>query len=259
MNSSICTYGFIPVREEPRESAQMVTQLLFGETYRILEQHEHWCKIQSDFDSYMGWIDARLVEPVQESEVERWRQADKWTVPGPFVKLIKEPIKASVYVSGGSSIFFNGQDMSNFTIGKHEFYLASNYSSAKKHGGIEEVAMSFFSMPYLWGGRSFYGLDCSGFVQVVYKIMGHSLPRDAAEQVVLGEMVNFVEEAQAGDLAFFDNAEGKITHVGICLGGGEIIHASGCVRRDKLDHQGIFVADRQFYSHKLRVIKRISH
>ena len=101
------------------------------------------------------------------------------------------------------------------------------------------------------------GMDCSGFSQVVHRIVGNDLPRDASQQVELGDTISFVEEAQAGDLAFFDNEEGNITHVGICLGGGDIIHASGSVRIDKLDHIGIFNADKGTYSHKLRVIKRI--
>ncbi len=257
MSSSICIYGIIPVRRDPSERAEMVTQLLFGETYQVLEIQDKWCRIKSDFDQYEGWIDAKLYEPMVEGEVERWRNARKWIVPGPFAKIICEPSKEAVFLSGGSAVWFNGQDMNSFVIGNREYYLASNYSSSKKVASFEEAARSFLQSPYLWGGRSFYGIDCSGFAQMVYKIMGQVIPRDASQQVELGENVPFVEEAVAGDLAFFDNAEGQIYHVGICLGRGEIIHASGCVRIDKLDHQGIFVTDKKQYSHKLRVIKRI--
>ncbi len=256
MSSSICVYGFMPVRREPSERSEMVTQLLFGETYSIVEKQANWCYIKSDFDGYEGWIDAKLYLPMAEGEVDKWREASKWVVPGTFVKLISEPSKESVYISGGSSIWFNGQDMNSFVIANREYYLAANYSSAKKGGSFEEVARYFIQAPYLWGGRSFYGLDCSGFTQIVYKILGHSIPRDASQQVEMGENVTFVEEAVAGDLAFFDNEEGNITHVGLCLGRGEIIHASGMVRIDKLDHQGIFRTDLKQYSHKLRVIKR---
>ena len=122
---------------------------------------------------------------------------------------------------------------------------------------IIEVANSYLSTPYLWGGKSPFGIDCSGFTQIVYKINGIPIPRDASEQVNLGDSRNFIDEAQAGDLAFFDNEEGHVIHVGIVLEGRKIIHASGEVRIDKLDHQGIFNIDKKIYTHKLRVIQNI--
>ena len=125
---------------------------------------------------------------------------------------------------------------------------------------IHRCARQFLNAPYLWGGRTILGIDCSGFTQLVMLLNGRSIPRDAYQQAELGDTVAFVEEAQTGDLAFFDNAEGRITHVGIVLREAEhhvsIIHASGKVRIDALDHQGIFNAERSAYSHKLRIIKR---
>ena len=109
----------------------------------------------------------------------------------------------------------------------------------------------------MWGGRSFFGIDCSGFTQIAFKLNGFKLPRDASQQALIGTPLSFVEEAQAGDLAFFDNEEGKIIHVGIILEDAKIIHASGKVRVDKLDHYGIFNVDSKRYSHHLRVIKRV--
>ena len=120
-----------------------------------------------------------------------------------------------------------------------------------------ENAMMYINAPYLWGGRSPFGIDCSGFTQLVYKIAGKKLPRDAYQQAEIGQTLSFVEEAQSGDLAFFDNEEGSIVHVGILLQDNEIIHASGKVRIDKIDHQGIFNVDTKRYSHKLRLIKKI--
>jgi cell wall-associated NlpC family hydrolase len=122
---------------------------------------------------------------------------------------------------------------------------------------ILSTAYLFLNAPYLWGGKSPFGIDCSGFTQITYKINGYKLPRDANQQVELGEPLSFVEEAEAGDLAFFDNEEGKIVHVGILLDNQQIIHASGCVKIDKFDHYGIFSSDTKKYSHTLRVIKRI--
>jgi cell wall-associated NlpC family hydrolase len=122
---------------------------------------------------------------------------------------------------------------------------------------IKETAYLFLNAPYLWGGRSPFGIDCSGFTQLVYKLNGYKLPRDARQQVELGSPLSFVEEAEAGDLAFFDNEEGNIVHVGIILENQQIIHASGSVRIDKFDHYGIFHSDNKKYSHMLRVIKKL--
>lgn len=257
MEKSICTYGAIPVRGEASERAEMVTQLLFGDTFSIIERTEGWCKVQLHDDNYEGWINSKLVVKLSDREVESWMKAKKWIVPAPFIKVVSEPDKTTHLISGGSSIFFNSADRNSFTIGNKEFYLSGNYNASKPAGSLADNAVAFLNAPYLWGGRNFYGMDCSGLTQVVYKIAGLTIPRDASQQVELGTIINFVEEATLGDLAFFDNEEGAITHVGLCLGKGEIIHASGRVRVDKLDHQGIFNEETKTYTHKLRVIKRL--
>ena len=101
------------------------------------------------------------------------------------------------------------------------------------------------------------GLDCSGFTQAVFRLNGISLPRDASQQSGIGQVINLVTEALPGDLAFFDNDEGMITHVGLILDSTSIIHASGKVRIDALDHQGIYNVETNKYSHRLRLIRRI--
>lgn len=257
MEKSICTYGCIPVRREPQEQSEMITQILFGESFDVCERIEKWCKVSLHFDNYEGWVDAKLVKKLSEKEVDLWQKSKKWVVPGPFVKVVSEPDKSTHYISGGSQIFFNSADRSSFSIGSKEFYVSSTYNSDKPVGSIADVAQSFMNAPYLWGGRNFFGIDCSGFIQVVFAIVGVHLPRDASQQVSVGQIISFVEEARAGDVAFFDDEEGNIVHVGMCLGKGEIIHASGRVRIDKFDHQGIFNDDTKKYSHKLRVIKRV--
>ncbi len=256
MGESICTYGFIPVREEASETAEMSTQLLFGETYSVLESKEKWLRIRIDFDGYEGWIDAKLHRNIFAAEVQKWRESKRWIAPGPFVKIIREGDRSPMIIPGGSEICFNGQMIGSFVVDGQFYNLASNYNARKPHGTIEEIALSYYSSPYLWGGRSFYGIDCSGFVQVVGKIAGKRLPRNASQQMELGEDVNFVEEVRPGDLAFFGDDE-RIRHVGLCIGKGEIIHASGSVRIDKLDHNGIYNAELRGYTHRLRRIKRI--
>ena len=257
MAGSVCTVGFIAVRSEPSEQSQMVTQILFGETYEIVQEIDNWVLVTLDYDQYQGWIDSKLVFPISDKELDYLRNSIGWIVPLNQVKVITEPDKISRYLTGGSRIVFNGQDRNSFILGNTEYYLTGSITPDKKVPSVQEVATSFLNSPYLWGGCSFFGIDCSGLVQVVFKILGYKIPRDASQQIELGETINFVEEAHPGDLAFFDNQDGDIVHVGICNGKGEIIHASGEVRIDRLDHQGIFNQRKKKYTHKLRVIKRI--
>ncbi len=223
----------------------------------MVETRDKWLKIECENDHYQGWIDAKLHKQILPFEVDAWRKADKWIASGPFVKIIREGDRTPMIIPGGSEIFFNGQLMGSFTIGDNSYNLASNYNPHRKAGGIDEIALSYYSSPYLWGGRSFYGIDCSGFAQIVSKIAGKKIPRDASQQAQLGETINFVEEVIPGDLAFFSHGDERICHVGVCLRKGEIIHACGSVRIDKLDHNGIYNSETRNYTHDLRVIKRI--
>jgi cell wall-associated NlpC family hydrolase len=117
--------------------------------------------------------------------------------------------------------------------------------------------MLFLNSAYLWGGRSIFGVDCSGFCQTVFRFIGIPLLRDAYQQASQGEAIGFLEETKLGDLAFFDNEEGRITHVGMLLDQDTIIHASGRVRMDTIDHLGIVNVDTGLHTHKLRIIKRM--
>ena len=255
MIESICPFGMIPVRQEPSELSELETQVLFGEVFHVLESIPGWCRIKLEYDSYEGWVDEKTVIPVSKRETEKWLLSKGTIISTPYIKLIREPEKSVQIISGGSRIVFNGEDSNSVVIGKREFYLQGALPTRKPD--LEEVAKSYLNTPYLWGGRTFFGIDCSGLAQSVFKIMDKAIPRNASQQVECGEIVNFVEEAGPGDLAFFDNSKGDITHVGICLGYGRILHSSVEVRIDHLDHQGIFNREMQKYTHHLRVIKRI--
>ena len=255
MPQSICTFGFIPVRTEPSESAQLETQMLFGESYDLLEQIPGWIRIKCHYDEYEGWIDEKLMEKMEDRDVELWNRSSGYIVTKSYVKVIRESDSTPMLLSSGSRVVFNGEDRNVIRIGNQEYYWQGAFPDNRID--LEEVARGYLNAPYLWGGRTFYGVDCSGLVQNVFKISGIFMPRNASQQIDYGDVVSFVEEAKTGDLAFFDNEEGAIIHVGICLGQGRILHASGSVRIDALDHQGIYNKDKRKYTHHLRVIKRV--
>ncbi len=247
--------SIIPVRLENKEQSEMVTQLLFGDIFTILTEKKNWLEIQIEADQYIGWIDKTMYYEISKEQFEQLKHSQ--------LKLNKNLIcylksdSEQIHLVRGSS--FSQIENNQVLIGDKDYGIEGFETVEGKNirQEIVEVAKSYLSTPYLWGGKSPFGIDCSGFTQIVYKINGISIPRDASEQVNLGESRNFIDEAQAGDLAFFDNEEGQVIHVGIILEGRKIIHASGKVRIDKLDHQGIFNIDKKIYTHKLRVIQNI--
>lgn len=254
----ICNQSIVPCRKEASHRSEMVTQLLFGEHFTVLEETEEWARIRTAFDEYECWISNKQYIPIKP---DTYKELDK---PQP---LSSEPVQSIQHLGSGisfpvvigSTIPFLKNKKFSLENQQYEFAGAVNVPDEKniERKKIVETAQKFLNSPYLWGGRSQFGIDCSGFTQMVYKLNGMKLLRDAYQQATLGLSLSFVEEAQAGDLAFFDNEEGKIIHVGIVLDDNKIIHASGHVRIDKIDHYGIFNVDSKKYSHHLRVIKKI--
>jgi hypothetical protein len=259
MHCGICLLSVVPGRKEPSHASEMVTQLLFGEHYEVIEEKEGWVRVRNDFDSYTCWISARQHNRIPEPIFRKIRSTSPHFTAEPVqqVRDVEKRRAFPVLIGSALPLFENG----SFVIENRHFSFQGKTAALKNaHSGgneIEATAALFLNAPYLWGGRSYFGIDCSGFVQTVYKLNGVKLPRDAAEQVSQGKALDFVEEAEKGDLAFFDNETGKIVHVGIMLGDEKIIHASGSVRVDKIDHFGIFNLETKKYSHNLRVIKRV--
>jgi len=249
----ICNLAIVPVRLEPNHRSEMVSELLFGEHFEILETIKGWVKIKNHFDGYEGWIDEKQYQPISESEFGLLSPKD--------IMLNADLIE---YISGKDNLLFPiplGASLSFLDvpqINTSEFRFEGLKVSGKKpKTEILKTAFMYLNTPYLWGGKTPFGIDCSGFVQMVYKLNGYSLFRDANQQATQGEVLSFIEEAEPGDLAFFDNEEGKITHVGILMNDNYIIHAHGKVRIDRLDHLGIMNVDTKRHTHKLRVIKKI--
>ena len=243
----------------------MVTQLLFGEHFEVLEEKKSWTLIRIAYDGYECWIDKKQFLPLNDvkgiSDSTTAVTTDLVQLASPHPSP-KEREQNHIPILLGSSLpkysdkeFLLGKEKYSFE-GEVMFPFAKK-SKSPSFGGVGEASKWYLNTPYLWGGRSPFGLDCSGFTQMVFKLNGIKLKRDAWQQAEEGKTLSFLEEAQQDDLAFFDNEDGKIVHVGILLGKEKIIHASGKVRTDKLDHQGIYNAEIKKYTHRLRVIKRI--
>lgn len=255
MNYGIAKLSIIPLRGEASHRSELVSQLLFGELYEILRQQGSWLYIKSIYDNYEGWMDENQHSETGGKEFTQMLHS----ATGVALDLVSNASSShqSIPVVAGSSLpFFDGM---NFKIGREKFVYNGQAIQAEAQNAtmFERIAMRYINAPYLWGGRSPLGIDCSGFTQVVYKSIGVKLLRDTYQQASQGTLVNFAEEARPGDLAFFSNDEGRIIHTGILLRDNRIIHSSGKVRIDKFDHQGIYNVDTKKYSHRLKVIKRV--
>lgn len=237
MNKGICNVSVAPVRADKTDKAEIVTEILYGESADILEAQSNWTKIKMHYDGYEGWMDTKQISPVEDDFLAKRK-----------THLITEPFQSRV-METGKILLSMGSEVSFETIHAQR--------GATVRQSIVETAKEFLNVPYLWGGKSFFGVDCSGFTQLVLKIHDIKIPRDAYQQGEVGEPLSFIEEAQPGDLAFFENSEGRIIHVGFMLENSQIIHAHGKVRIDTLDSSGIFNKEQNRHTHKLRFIRNI--
>jgi hypothetical protein len=255
MDYGICNLSMVPLRSEPTDKAELVSQVLFGEHFKVLEIRKNWSKIRLAFDKYEGWIDNKQFKFISKETYEAMEKAPK-TLAKNLIDFVGNKNNALMTIPIGSNLpNFTGN---TFSIGNDTFtYEGDVINSKNTKNHIINTAFLYLNSPYLWGGKTPFGIDCSGFSQMVYKLNGYALRRDASQQARQGEVLSFIEESEPGDLAFFDNEEGVITHVGIIMEDNYIIHAHGKVRIDRLDHSGIYNVDTHRHSHKLRVIKKI--
>lgn len=249
----ICNLAIIPLRFEPSDRSEIVSQVLFGEHFKILEQNKQWSKIQLHFDGYEGWVDEKQFQAISETDYNQLCN-EAIILNADLIEYVNSPNNLLMPIPLGASLSF----LSNPAINKTNLdFEGMKISGIKPKSNLINTAFMYLNAPYLWGGKTPFGIDCSGLTQMVYKLNGYKLMRDASEQATQGEALSFIEESEPGDLAFFDNEEGKIIHVGLIMDDNYIIHASGKVRIDRLDHLGIYNAETNRHTHKLRVIKKI--
>lgn len=238
MKYGICTLSVVPMRGEMSHESELVSELLFNDIYEVIEEKDEWVKIRCLYDLYEGWVRSLQHCEISEEEYKELLTKEKFIVNVPVTTYNNNTL------SFGSKVFEK-------TSGSMP--MRSCYDSKI----MVESALRLLDTPYRWGGKSVMGIDCSAYVQLCAKVAGYKLPRDASQQVGCGNTVSLLKEAQSGDLAFFENENGRITHVGILLSGDKIIHASGKVRIDSIDKKGIYNKELESHTHKLSIIKRL--
>ena len=252
MEVYICENVFVPLRSGPAHRSEMLSQVLFGEKYVIEAASGTWIKVRTLFDNYTGWLDTHHLQQVRETSDSKGIVLNR-----PLLCFKSD--NSRIVLEAGCEIYEPDYETKRFRVGENIFSALPEFNPTfcKAEESLSDTALKFINSPYIWGGRVPSGIDCSGFTQLVYKIHGIAIPRDSWQQSETGKPVDFISEARTGDLVFFDNEKGKISHVGMILSQGLVIHSSGRVRIDSIDHQGIFKKEINAYSHRLRTIRRV--
>jgi cell wall-associated NlpC family hydrolase len=254
----LCLETCLPMRKTADHKSEQVSQIIFGDAYKVLQNSGDWSEIELAYDQYKGWIPKANITKIKPETYQKYT-AGKWHVAVGKQNVLKHKGKTTI-VPAGATLPFLAENVLNIEGKKYTFEGTTALPEALDKTKMLETAQSFLGVPYLWGGKSPAGWDCSGFVQMVGKMHGLKLLRDSYQQAEQGEKVS-LKDAQAGDIAFFQRkpvAEGetKVIHVGIYLGNGKIIHANDMVSINTLDSIGIYRDDQRKYSHYLKFLRR---
>ncbi len=256
MTFGISKLSIIPGRKEPSDKSENITQVLFGEHYTVLSESDNgkWIEIKLAHDKYRCWIDKKQHTALNQAQFEELEAMERPRTLDLLGIAKDKSIDNYFNLPLGSQLPFF--DNGHFEIGLSSFEFKGTLAVPDKRNLIP-YAHLFLNAPYLWGGRTPFGIDCSGFSQMCYKLIGIQIPRDAYQQIEIGTEVNDLESSEAGDLVFFENDQKRITHVGILINQEEVIHASGRVRIEKIDFRGIYNVEMKGYSHNLAGIRRV--
>jgi len=247
-----------PLKESPLHRAPMISQLLAGEIVEILDSNENWLLVMNQFDTLKGWVDRKVIEVLLDEQLSKIAYSGAGMVPAPFIQA-HDQYGRSFYLPAGSRLYTHGTSIAiapgrNLEMGVKDQLIQPRFVSRDK---LIENVVAFNGAPFMCGGKSVFGIDCAGLVQIACQLNGIEMPRHIAAQMEVGEVINTVADAKPGDIAFFENTKGNVVHTGWVMDKGRIIHAYGEVRVDMLDNEGIFNKHTRQYSHKLRVIKRL--
>lgn len=256
----ICVETVVPVRKTTQDNAEQITQVLFGDAFKILETaaDKQWIRIENSFDKYEGWIRAIQSRSITAKYFEAYQQSNHPVALDTETEITLDNLKVKVPRGATLPFYENGK----FKIGKKKYTFTGKVKAVDvkvSPAEVIDIAKLYTGCVYLWGGRQPYGVDCSGLMQMSFKIGGYRLPRDSYQQAEVGTKIAF-KDAKAGDLAFFQKqqeGDGKVMHVGIYLGDGKILHASDVVRINTLDATGIWREERSAYSHYLKFLRRM--
>ena len=257
LDYGVCRLSIVPLRAEASDKSELTTQLLFGDHYEVTDatKDRKWLRIRIDFDQCDGWLDAKQHHPVSREYFEYLNRAEFKITTDVTASLLYN--KSPQIILMGSMIPISSSELFKM---EEQFAFngeAKNLGLKREYEYLKNVAIKYLNAPYLWGGKSPFGIDCSGFVQMVFKICGYRLFRNSWQQSNQGKSFRDIEQGKPGDLVFFKNAEGKVNHVGIMLEGDRIIHASGKIRVDHLNEEGILNLETKIYSHQFSHIRRI--
>ncbi len=257
MHFGICPLSVVPLRSSPSHRSEMVSQLLFGELVDILEEKNgKWIRVRCANDNFVAWMESSQIKAITPSEFLRYN--DNFAYSLEFSQPILEEDHVIQVSMGARLPDFDGLRFPlgdlNYTFSGQTIFPGQTTPTADL---VLKIAKRYLNTPFLLGGRTPFGIDSAGLAQQVYQMAGIKLPREAALQIEYGETVDFVQQAKPGDLAFFENSKGKISHVGILLPDDRILHAYGSVRVDLVDHYGIYQEDKKVYCKKLRLVKRV--
>jgi len=254
MERFICENVFVPLRSGPSHRSEMLSQVLFGEKYVVTDESGTWMKIETLFDKYTGWIDMDHLQHTNDTDDSIGYVLNRSL-------LCYKNDKTKLVLEAGCEVNNPDFEHKSFHIGQNNYTAHPDFNQKylSTDDSLTDTAFKFINSPYIWGGRLPSGIDCSGLTQLLYKIHGIPIPRNSWMQAETGEGISFLEETVPGDLVFFDNERGTITHVGMIISRGLVIHASGRVRVDTIDQHGIYKPESGRYSHHLRTIRRIRH